>query len=369
MALSRLLFSSFKNRFTALTLFRRFVPSKRIHCSSYMRSARRIEGPPVLAERTPSSHLWMVPTAALLGGFGGVALFLYYNDEKRAILKGCSELCFELIGNSFLACLVPCLTLFSHLFLFVAHILISISELCYRARVLDVPRSEHRQMYHQGAYNWWPFHSDRYRGTVTGTLMLCLVGGFGKGFEKGNGKGQGQNIDRCTIKGPIIGGPFTLIDTEGRLVTERNLLGNSILLYFGYTSSPDVGPAEQESKQNLKVLPVFVTIDPQRDTPSQLRAYLREFDSRIMGLTGSVPAIRQMAQEYRVYFKKVEEDGDDYLVESSHNMYLTNPNMEVVRCFGVEYSAEELSEAILKELTKPEHNRLTPVLCSSSSTG
>ncbi|GMP26120.1 hypothetical protein CsSME_00002701 [Camellia sinensis var. sinensis] len=278
MALSRLLFSSFKNRSAeALTLFRRFVPSKRIHCSSYMRSARRIEGPPVLAERTPSSHLWM-PTAALLGGFGGVALFLYYNDEKRAILKG-----------------------------------------------------------------------------------------------------QGQNIDRCTIKGPIIGGPFTLIDTEGRLVTERNLLGNSILLYFGYTSSPDVGPAEVqkmakaidilESKQNLKVLPVFVTIDPQRDTPSQLRAYLREFDSRIMGLTGSVPAIRQMAQEYRVYFKKVEEDGDDYLVESSHNMYLTNPNMEVVRCFGVEYSAEELSEAILKELTKPEHNRLTPVLCSSSSTG
>lgn len=88
-----------------------------------------------------------------------------------------------------------------------------------------------------------------------------------------------------------------------------------------------------------------------------------------MGLTGSVAAIRQMAQEYRVYFKKVEEDGDDYLVESSHNMYLTNPNMEVVRCFGLEYSAEELSEAILKELTKPEHNRLTPVLCSSSSTG
>ncbi|GMP26123.1 hypothetical protein CsSME_00002701 [Camellia sinensis var. sinensis] len=197
-------------------------------------------------------------------------------------------------------------------------------------------------------------------------MSLHLLSGGGHRYTKRNGRvhvtlhqSQGQNIDRCTIKGPIIGGPFTLIDTEGRLVTERNLLGNSILLYFGYTSSPDVGPAEVqkmakaidilESKQNLKVLPVFVTIDPQRDTPSQLRAYLREFDSRIMGLTGSVPAIRQMAQEYRVY--------------------LTNPNMEVVRCFGVEYSAEELSEAILKELTKPEHNRLTPVLCSSSSTG
>lgn len=104
---------------------------------------------------------------------------------------------------------------------------------------------------------------------------------------------------------------------------------------------------EIESKQNIKILPVFVTIDPQRDNPSQLGAYLKgwffsvvkcwnidvliyfyiliiyanvEFDSRIMGLTGSVAAIRQMAQEYRVFFKKVEEDGDDYLVESSHNM-------------------------------------------------
>ncbi|XP_058738554.1 protein SCO1 homolog 2, mitochondrial-like isoform X3 [Vicia villosa] len=59
-----------------------------------------------------------------------------------------------------------------------------------------------------------------------------------------------------------------------------------------------------ESKQNLKILPVFVTIDPQRDTPAQLRAYLEEFNSRIVGLTGPVAAIRKMAQEYRVYFKK-----------------------------------------------------------------
>ncbi|GAU48801.1 hypothetical protein TSUD_81500 [Trifolium subterraneum] len=77
-----------------------------------------------------------------------------------------------------------------------------------------------------------------------------------------------------------------------------------------------------------------------------------EFNSRIIGLTGPVAAIRQMAQEYRVYFKKVEEDGGDYLVDSSHNMYLLNPNMEVVRCFGVEYNAEQLSEAIWKELNK-----------------
>uniref|UniRef100_A0A2P2IIA3 Uncharacterized protein n=2 Tax=Rhizophora mucronata TaxID=61149 RepID=A0A2P2IIA3_RHIMU len=105
-----------------------------------------------------------------------------------------------------------------------------------------------------------------------------------------------------------------------------------------------------ESKEHLKVLPVYVTIDPQRDTPSHLHAYLKEFDSRILGLTGAVGAIRQMAQEYRVYFRKVEEEADDYLIECSHNIYLINPNMEVARCFGVEYNPEELSGAIAKEL-------------------
>lgn len=107
-----------------------------------------------------------------------------------------------------------------------------------------------------------------------------------------------------------------------------------------------------ESKQNAEIFPVFVTIDPQRDTASHLRAYLKEFHPRIVGLTGPAAAVRQMAQEYRVYFKKVEEEGDDYLVETSHNMYLLNPNMEVTRCFGVEYSAEELSEAMATEIQR-----------------
>ncbi|KAI4345232.1 hypothetical protein L6164_012374 [Bauhinia variegata] len=175
-------------------------------------------------------------------------------------------------------------------------------------------------------------------------------------------KGQGNDRGRNVADGPIIGGPFTLIDTEKQTVTERHFRGNWVLLYFGYTSSPDLGPKQVhimakaieilESKQNLNILPVFVTFDPQRDSPAQIRAYLKEFDSRIIGLTGPVAAIRQMAQEYRVYFKKVEEEGGDYLVDSSHNMYLLNPNMEVVRCLGVEYNAEELSEAILKEMKR-----------------
>lgn len=261
MSLSRFLFSSLKNRFAGnISSPIRFVPAKRFHCSGYLRSERQTNKS-LFPNHTPESQSWrsyMLPTA-VLGGIGGIALLLHYNDERRAVLKG-----------------------------------------------------------------------------------------------------EGANRDINTTKGPIIGGPFNLIDTEGRLVTERNLLENWVLLYFGYTSSPDVGPAEVEkmakaidileSKQNLKVLPVFVTIDPQRDNAAQLHAYLKEFDLRLVGLTGSVAAVREMAREYRVYFKKIEEDGDDYLVDSSHNMYLINPDLKVVRCFGVEYNAEELSEAMLKEI-------------------
>ncbi|KAI3941014.1 hypothetical protein MKX01_037905 [Papaver californicum] len=174
-------------------------------------------------------------------------------------------------------------------------------------------------------------------------------------------KGQGTDRLSCECKGPTIGGPFNLIDTEHRSVTERNFRGNWVLLYFGYTSSPDVGPEEVEkmakaikileSEQDLKIIPIFVTIDPERDSPRQLKAYLNEFDPRIVGLTGSISSVKEMAREYRIFFKKVEEDGADYLVLTSHNMYLLDPNLEIARCFGLEYTAEQMSEEILK-LTK-----------------
>ncbi|KFK30546.1 hypothetical protein AALP_AA7G276100 [Arabis alpina] len=176
--------------------------------------------------------------------------------------------------------------------------------------------------------------------------------------SRNSGCGCGSNT---TVKGPIIGGPFRLMSTENTIVTEKFFSGKWVLLYFGYSFSPDVGPEQLkmmakavyklESVDNQKILPVFVTLDPQRDSPSHLNAYLKEFDSRILGLTGNASAMRQMAQEYRVFFKKVQEDGDDYLVDTSHNIYLLNPKMEVVRCFGCEYNPDELSREILKEVT------------------
>ncbi|XP_062199889.1 protein SCO1 homolog 2, mitochondrial-like isoform X2 [Phragmites australis] len=178
----------------------------------------------------------------------------------------------------------------------------------------------------------------------------------------GEGARQTSVPKRCTTNRPAIGGPFKLYDTENNVVTESKLRGNWTLMYFGYTSCPDVGPAEVqkmadvikllESKYDTKITPLFVTIDPQRDSPVQLKAYLSEFDPRIVGLTGSISAVRQIAQEYRVFFKRVEEIGQDYLVESSPNMYLLDPCFETVRCFGVEYEASDLAVAITTEVQK-----------------
>lgn len=176
------------------------------------------------------------------------------------------------------------------------------------------------------------------------------------------GSNPSSSAERNRINRPAIGGPFKLFDTKNKLVTDSDLRGNWVLIYFGYTSSPDVGPEELqkmakaieilESKHNVKIKPIFITIDPQRDTPDQLQKYLREFDPRIEGLTGPINAVRQIAQEYRVYFRKVDEEGQDYLIECSNNMYLLDPNMEIAKCFGAEYDASQLASEIVKEVTK-----------------
>lgn len=169
-----------------------------------------------------------------------------------------------------------------------------------------------------------------------------------------------------TISKPSIGGPFTLTDDDGNPITDREFLGHWTLIYFGYTSSPDTDPEELqkmakvidflELKMNLRINPVFITIDPLRDTPSQLHAFLKEFHPKITGLTGPVNAVRQVAQVFRVYFKKTEEEGSDYLIDCSHNMYFMDPNMQFVRMFGIEYNAEQLTDAIAYEVNK--HSKL-----------
>ncbi|XVE83160.1 hypothetical protein DITRI_Ditri16bG0065300 [Diplodiscus trichospermus] len=311
MPIFRFIFFSSKHRFThASNLLQRFGPSKRTQSCGYAKSAKdsytKPTAHPIMNTETQTSRSWSAYVVVCCLGFLRLLVDMY----------------------------------------------LSIFIL--------------RMNFVLGGRNMWP-NSYLISSLFLQPAALLVFGGFAAFVHYNDERrairiGQDNSCGSDTVAGPIIGGPFTLVNTEYQIVNEQGFLGNWVLLYFGYTSSPDVGPDQVqimanaidtlELEENFKVLPVFVTIDPQRDTLAHLRAYLKEFDPRIVGLTGPVSAVRQMAQEYRIYFKKVEEEGDDYLVESSHNIYLIDPKMKVVRCFGVEYDAEELSKEILKELKK-----------------
>jgi protein SCO1/2 len=143
-----------------------------------------------------------------------------------------------------------------------------------------------------------------------------------------------------------IGGPFTLAAAKGRTVSDQEFRGKWLLVYFGYTHCPDVCPTTLlEIAQTLKqlgplaaeVVPFFITIDPERDTPEAVSEFAEAFDPRIVGLSGTPAQIASVAKEYRVYYKKVEQPGmksEDYLMEHSAFVYLMGPSGAYVTLFS-----------------------------------
>jgi len=128
-----------------------------------------------------------------------------------------------------------------------------------------------------------------------------------------------------------IGGPFELVDQYGHVVTDKTFAGKPSVIFFGYTSCPDVCPATLMDLTNwLKALGpaadklnvLFISIDPERDRPAHLREFLSSFDPRIRGLTGTNEQIAAVATEYKVYYKRISEKDGDYTMDHSGAMYL-----------------------------------------------
>ena len=148
------------------------------------------------------------------------------------------------------------------------------------------------------------------------------------------------NLDdarRQTINVTDVGGPFTLTDHHGRAVTEQDFRGHYMLVYFGYTWCPDVcstdvlvmsQAVEMLGEAGAEVQPIFITIDPARDTVESLAKFVTNFHPRLTALTGSATEIAAAAEAYKVYFQKGEEGetADDYLVEHTDIMYLMGPD-------------------------------------------
>jgi protein SCO1/2 len=142
------------------------------------------------------------------------------------------------------------------------------------------------------------------------------------------------------LAGASIGGPFTLTDQDGKQVSDTDFAGKYRIMYFGYTFCPDVCPVDMQNlgaamrlldredpKLSAKITPIFVSVDPARDTPSVLKQFVSAFYPRLMGLTGSARAIARVAAEYRVFYKKQPPSPDGgYLVQHSSFAYLFGPD-------------------------------------------
>jgi protein SCO1/2 len=154
---------------------------------------------------------------------------------------------------------------------------------------------------------------------------------------------------------PLTGGSFTMVGHDGRVVTSSELAGRPYLVFFGYTHCLDFCPTAlfeisavfNELGPDKKVSALFVTVDPERDTPDVLKAYLENFDSRIIGLTGDPQKTAAIAKAFRVYSKKITGEGPGgYTVDHSGIVYLMDKQGRFVSAFNLERPPQQAAREL-----------------------
>ena len=191
--------------------------------------------------------------------------------------------------------------------------------------------------------------------TVLAGLVILGAGVFLVLTMRDNPRGAGG-----TALASAIGGPFHLTDQNGNRVTEADLKGKWSLIYFGYTHCPDACPTalndiavalDELGARRAAVRPVFITVDPERDTPEALKSYVASFDAPILALTGTQQEVAQAAKAYRVYYAKHPEPGGDYSMDHSSVIYVMDPEGRFTASFTHESSPEQIAERLKKLLT------------------
>ncbi len=156
---------------------------------------------------------------------------------------------------------------------------------------------------------------------------------------------------------PAIGGPFTLTQGNGQVVTDRDFRGRYLLIYFGYTSCPDICPTTLSAiadaidilgTKSERLQPLFITVDPTHDTPAIIRAYVRSFSPHIIGLTGTPAQIRAVEQEYRVSstIHQTNPGADSYTVDHTAVLFLVAPNGRYLAPFAATETGPELAKSL-----------------------
>lgn len=155
-----------------------------------------------------------------------------------------------------------------------------------------------------------------------------------------------------------VGGPFMLIDQNGDAVSDENYRGAFLLITFGYTHCPDVCPTTLMTiasalnalgPQAKPVRPIFISLDPTRDTPERLKEYVEAFGDNFVGLTGPEAYIANVARKYHISFSKAPSSSGDYTIDHTAGIFLVGPDGVFIRRFGYDTPARDLA-AQLKQL-------------------
>ncbi|WP_299413890.1 SCO family protein [uncultured Sulfitobacter sp.] len=184
---------------------------------------------------------------------------------------------------------------------------------------------------------------------VAGVALLGMV--F---LSRGGGDDQFASCGAGAVAGDL-GGPFTLVNGDGQTVTSAEVITEPTLIYFGYTYCPDVCPLDVDRNaaaveileaRGQSVKPVFITIDPARDTPEVVRDFAEAMHPRMVGLTGSDEQIAEASKAYRTYYSAHPAVDGEYLVDHSTFSYLVTPEHGFVEFFRRELTPEQLADKV-----------------------
>ena len=191
-----------------------------------------------------------------------------------------------------------------------------------------------------------------------GAAVAVLAGLLGGSAYWVYSKQSGDAFAQCRggqVGGGSIGGPFTLVNSAGETVTDKDVITKPSLVYFGYTFCPDVCPLDNVrnaeavdilEEMGLDVTPIFISIDPTRDTPEVMAEYTSIMHPKMIGLTGSEEQVKAASLAYKTYYKKQDAADDYYLVDHSTFTYLMLPEVGFVDFFKRETTPDEMAQTV-----------------------